>query len=66
MLLGILAILCAGASALICVSAGAFESLCWLWALPVGFVGCFAAALGLLFLFIWQAGALEFFRLSRR
>ncbi len=58
MLLAILAILCAGVSAVICASVGAFESLRWLWALPVGFAGCFAAALGLLFLFVWIATGL--------
>ena len=37
----------------ICFLAGGFESLAWLWLLPVGFLGGFLAAFLLMFLFIY-------------
>ena len=37
----------------ICFLAGGFESLAWLWILPVGFAGGFLAALLLAFLFLY-------------
>jgi len=58
MLLGIfagLAILAAGG---ICLGAGAFENLNWLWVLPVGFLGSFLGLALLLFLFILLLTAL--------
>lgn len=58
MLLLIVAVLALVSSAGICFFSNCFESLCWLWVLPVSFLGSFLA-LGLLyFLFVWVACAL--------
>lgn len=56
MALGVLIVICITLSALICAAAGAFTGLAWIWALPVGTLGCFIAAAGLLFLLAWFMG----------
>ena len=53
MTLGIIAIICAVASVILCAATGTFEGLSWLWALPAGFAACFAAVLVLIFLVVW-------------
>ncbi len=58
MLLGILALLGLAGAAGICLGTGAFQSLHWLWAMPVSFAGCFLVAFALAFLFLWVACAL--------
>ena len=45
MVIGIVAVLSAILSALICVGAEAFQSLAWLWLLPVGWLGSFLGTL---------------------
>lgn len=57
MVLGMMALVAALASAGICLGTGAFESLSWLWILPVGFIGCFLGVTLLLFLFFCAASA---------
>ena len=52
MILGIFAILSLFAAGGICLSAGAFENLVWLWLLPVGFLGSFLGIVVLFFLFL--------------
>ena len=52
MLLGILFTLPAVISVLICLSAGAFYDLSWLWVLPVGYLGAFIVTGGLIFLLV--------------
>lgn len=49
MVIGIVAVISAILSALICVTAGAFQSLQWLWLLPVGWLGSFLGILLLAF-----------------
>jgi len=52
----LIAIVCAISiltSAGICVYAGGFESLAWLWILPVSFIGSFLVLAVLAFLFLW-------------
>ena len=51
-LLGILSLLLACG---ICLGAGAFHTLAWLYALPLGFAGCFLGALLVVFLFAYVA-----------
>ena len=53
MTLGVIAILCALAAVGFCTISGVFESLRWLWALPVSFLVCFLGALAIIFLVIW-------------
>ena len=53
MALGVLVIICIILSAIICAATGAFIGITWLWALPVGALGCFLVVAGLLFLIIW-------------
>ena len=52
MVIGIVAVLSAILSALICVSTGAFAGLTWLWLLPVGWLGSFLGIILLAFLFV--------------
>lgn len=52
MVIGIVAVISAMFSALICVGAGAFQSLAWLWLLPVGWLGSFLGILLLAFLLV--------------
>ena len=52
MVIGIVAALSAIVSALVCVAAGGFGNLSWLWLLPVGFLGSFLGIVLLVFLFI--------------
>jgi len=52
MVIGIVAVLAAMLSALICVGADAFGSLVWLWLLPVGWLGSFLGIIVLLFLLV--------------
>ena len=52
MLLGILFTLPAVISVLICLSAGAFYDLSWLWVLPTGYLGAFIVTGGLIFLLV--------------
>ena len=52
MVIGIVAVISAMLSALICVGAGAFQSLTWLWLLPVGWLGSFLGILLLAFLLV--------------
>ena len=53
MLLGGLSIISAVIAAIICAVSGSFQSLAWLWVLPVGFVGGFLFLFLLVFLFLW-------------
>lgn len=46
------------ASCGICLGCGGFDSLAWLWILPVGFLGSFLGLLILAFLFVWVASLL--------
>lgn len=52
MLFGIVMVLSALAAVLLCVVAGAFGSLAWLWLLPVGFLGGFLLLALLAFIFL--------------
>ncbi len=52
MLLGFLFTVPAVCALLICFFAGAFQSLAWLWALPVSYLGAFLITGGLIFLFV--------------
>ena len=52
MVIGIVAVLSAILSALACVGADAFQSLTWLWMLPVGWLGCFLGIIALAFLLV--------------
>ena len=52
MVIGIIAVLAACFSALICIGADGFADLTWLWLLPVGWLGCFVGILLLAFLVI--------------
>ena len=52
MLLGFLFSVPAILSLVICLCAGAFQSLDWLWILPVGYIGAFLVTAGLIFLFV--------------
>ena len=52
MLLGMIMIISAALSGLLCWGTGGFEDLTWLWLLPVGFAGIFLVALLLLFGFL--------------
>lgn len=52
MVIGIVAVLAAILSAVICMGAGAFGSLAWLWMLPAGFLGSFLGIMLLAFLFV--------------
>lgn len=38
---------------LICLGCGSFQSLAWLWALPLGYIGSFLALVVLTFLAVW-------------
>lgn len=49
MVIGIVAVLAAIFSAMICAGTGAFTSLAWLWVLPVGWLGCFLSIILLVF-----------------
>ena len=52
MVIGIVAVLSAILSALVCMGADAFQSLAWLWMLPVGWLGCFLGIIALAFLLV--------------
>ena len=52
MVFGIIAVVAAVISAVICGLAGGFGSLAWLWMLPVGWVGAFVCVLLLAFLMV--------------
>lgn len=52
MLLGFLFTVPAVCAILICLFTGTFQSLTWLWALPVSYLGAFLVTGGLIFLFI--------------
>lgn len=58
MLITTAAVLALAGSAGICYYSNCFESLRWLWALPVGFLGILLALGLLFFLFLWTACAL--------
>lgn len=49
----LLCLLCLILSGLICAGAGAFDSLAWLWALPLGAVACVLVAVIVLLVFFW-------------
>ena len=53
MLLGAIAVLSAVLAAVTCGVSGGFNSMTWLWLLPVGFVGSFLVLALLAFLLIW-------------
>lgn len=53
MLLGGILAASAVAAVAICAAAGTFAGLWWLLWLPVSFLGCFLALVGLAFLFLW-------------
>lgn len=53
MLVGIISVLSAVAAAGICLCAGAFGDLSWIWLLPVGFVGSFLTLGLVFFLLLW-------------
>lgn len=55
MLIGIILTLTVMGSVAICVCSGAFETLAWLWTLPVSLVGLFVLFAGLTFGFVWLA-----------
>ena len=59
MMLGIFAILSLFAAGGICLGAGAFENLSWLWLLPVGFLGSFLGIVLVFFLFVLLLSALS-------
>ena len=52
MVIGIVAVLSAIVSAVICFGVDGFASLAWLWLLPVGFLGSFLGILLLAFVFV--------------
>ena len=52
MVIGIVAVLSAIVSAVICFGVDGFASLAWLWLLPVGFLGSFLGILLLVFVFV--------------
>lgn len=52
MVIGIVAAIAAMLSAVICAGAGGFDSLSWLWLLPVGWLGCFLGISALVFLLV--------------
>lgn len=52
MLLGFLFSVPAVCAAVICLCAGAFQSLAWLWVLPVSYLGAFLVTALLIFLFV--------------
>ena len=52
MVIGIVAAIAAMLSVLVCVGCGGFESLTWLWLLPVSWLGCFLGILALIFVMI--------------
>lgn len=52
MVIGIVAAIAAMLSAVICAGAGGFDSLSWLWLLPVGWLGCFLGISALAFLLV--------------
>lgn len=58
MLLGVLIAVSVLSAVGICLGSGAFQSLSWLWLLPVGFAGSFLAALVVYFIFLLVACAL--------
>ncbi len=58
MLLGGIAVLSCVICILVCLGAGAFSGLTWLWMAPLCFVGAFLLGLALSFLFLWLACAL--------
>ena len=53
MLLSFLLAAPAVCAVLICLGCGCFESLVWLWVLPVSYIGSFAVLGGLCFLTVW-------------
>ena len=53
MLLGGIGVVSALIAAAICAVSGSFQSLAWLWVLPVGFAGSFLGLFLLAFLFLW-------------
>ena len=55
MLLGGISIVSAAIAAVVCAVSGSFQSLAWLWVLPVGFVAGFLGLFLLAFLFLWIA-----------
>ena len=52
MVIGMVAVISAIVSAVICGFAGGFADLSWLWLLPVGWLGCFLGVILLVFLFV--------------
>ena len=52
MVIGVVAVLSAIVSALICGLCGGFADLSWLWLLPVGWLGCFLGVILLVFLLV--------------
>ena len=52
MVIGVIAVLAAILSAVLCASTGAFAGLAWLWLLPVGWLGAFLGILVLVFLLV--------------
>lgn len=52
MLIRSITALSAAVTVLLCGLTGAFESLMWIWLLPVGFLGCFLLCVLLFFLFL--------------
>ncbi len=57
MLLGGITAVSAATAAAVCILTGNFQSLVWLWVLPVTFAAAFLACLVLTFLFVWAAAA---------
>ena len=53
MLIGMIAALSALTASGLCLCWGGFQSLNWLWQLPLSFVGAFVLLLGLAFFFLW-------------
>lgn len=53
MLLSFLFAVPAVCAVLICLGCGCFQSLAWLWVLPLGYIGSFAALAVLTFLTVW-------------
>ena len=52
MVIGMVAVISAIVSAVICGFTGGFADLSWLWLLPVGWLGCFLGVILLVFLFV--------------
>lgn len=52
MVIGIVAVIAAIFCVLVCAGTGGFESLAWLWLLPVGWLACFLGMLVLAFLLV--------------